>query len=341
MGENNRWFVRAGREARYVGHFLNNGVAALGWAEVGPLDPKATEDTVRALFERSYPKAKPGSRSVWAAQVKNWEWEVETGDTVVTYDPSQRLYFMGEVTSGVQWREHELARARQVRWLKKAPRDVLSHSARNSLGSIATLFRVAPEVMAELDKFAVPFDEELKPPLGRPPRLDEAVESDVDNIEDAALDDITDRAASLIEDRIMALTPYEMQDLVGGILRAMGYKTRISEPGPDRGVDLFASPDGLGLQEPRIFVEVKHRAGSIGSTAVRSFLGGRQSGDKCLYVSTGGFSREARYEAERAKVPLTLIALPDLRELLVEHYGSVDARTRQLVPLQQVYWPLE
>ena len=27
---------------------------------------------------------------------------------------------------------------------------------------------------------------------------------------------------------------------------------------------------------------------------VRSFLGGRKTGDRCLYVSTGGFTREAR-----------------------------------------------
>ena len=141
---------------------------------------------------------------------------------------------------------------------------------------------------------------------------------------------------------IAKLDPYEMEELVAGILRAMGYKTRLSAKGADRGVDIFASPDGLGLQEPRIFVEVKHRRGStMGSQQLRSFIGGRQTTDRCLFVSTGGFTKDARYEAERSNVPLTLLGLPDLRRLLVEHYENVDAETRRLVPLTMLYWPVQ
>ena len=119
----------------------------------------------------------------------------------------------------------------------------------------------------------------------------------------------------------------------------MGYRTRVSKPGPDRGVDIFASPDGLGLVEPRIFVEVKHRGGRVGSPEIRSFLGGRQAGDRCLYVSTGGFSTDARYEADRSPIPLTLISMPELRELLVDYYESLDSFTRALVPLRKLFLP--
>ena len=52
------------------------------------------------------------------------------------------------------------------------------------------------------------------------------------------------------------------------------------------------------------------------------------------------FSREARYEADRSRVPLTLLAMPDLRELLVNHYEDLDPETRALVPLKKVYWPV-
>ena len=120
----------------------------------------------------------------------------------------------------------------------------------------------------------------------------------------------------------------------------MGYKTRVAADGPDRGVDVFASPDGLGLQEPRIFVEVKHRKHTtIGAPDVRSFLGGRNQGDKCLYVSSGGFTKEAFYEAERSQIPLMLINLPQLREMLLDHYENLDSETRALVRLTKVYWP--
>nr|WP_242588359.1 restriction endonuclease [Corallococcus macrosporus] len=55
----------------------------------------------------------------------------------------------------------------------------------------------------------------------------------------------------------------------------MGYRTRVSEPGPDRGVDTFVSPDGLGLQKPHIFCEVKPGMGEeLGAQEIRFFLGG-------------------------------------------------------------------
>ena len=79
----------------------------------------------------------------------------------------------------------------------------------------------------------------------------------------------------------------------------------------------------------------------MGSQDLRSFLGGRQQGDRCLYVSTGGFSKDARYEAERSSVPLTLIDLPALRELVIEHYEQLDPEVRQLVPLTRLYWPVD
>lgn len=54
----------------------------------------------------------------------------------------------------------------------------------------------------------------------------------------------------------------------------------------------------------------------------------------------GGFSTDARYEAERSQIPLTLIEMPTLRELLVNHYEDLDPETRALAPLKRVCWPV-
>lgn len=78
----------------------------------------------------------------------------------------------------------------------------------------------------------------------------------------------------------------------------------------------------------------------MGAPDIRSFLGGRHPQDKGLYVSTGGFSKDAYYEAERANIPLSLMTIDDLVETLVEHYDSLDTETRQLVPLKRIYWPV-
>ena len=151
---------------------------------------------------------------------------------------------------------------------------------------------------------------------------------------------IESRSNELLEDCIVKLDWEQMQQLVAEILVAMGFKAEVSPRGSDRGIDIFASKDGLRLTEPRIFVEVKHRQGTrMGADQLRTFLGGRQPGDRCLYVSTGGFSKEARYEAERSNVPIKLIDLPRLRELIVEHYGAFSSDGIALLPLKKIFWP--
>jgi len=72
---------------------------------------------------------------------------------------------------------------------------------------------------------------------------------------------------------LLKLSEDELPQLVAAILRAMGLKTRISPKGADRGRDILASPDGLGFQEPRIKVEVKHKPNTaIGAPDLRSFI---------------------------------------------------------------------
>ena len=125
-------------------------------------------------------------------------------------------------------------------------------------------------------------------------------------------------ARELIKDKILILSDEEMEQLAAAILRAMGYRTRVTPRGPDRGVDVLASPDGLGLEEPRIKAEVKHRPATMGAQEIRSFLGGLREGDRALYISTGGFTKEAKYEADRSNIPLTLLNLDDVATLIVE-----------------------
>ena len=47
------------------------------------------------------------------------------------------------------------------------------------------------------------------------------------------------------------------EEQVDGFLPTMGYKMRVAAKGSDRGVDIFISPDGLGLQEPRLLAEAR------------------------------------------------------------------------------------
>jgi restriction system protein len=334
MSSQRFWFVRAGEGAAYLEEFLSQGLVAIGWKNIGPLDPAMTNAELDKRFQAAYPEEREGSRKVWAAQVKRFTREIKVGDSVATYGPEQRTYYLGTIESEAAWRDGDMPRFRKVKWSQRAYRDQLSIQTRNTLGAIATLFLVSDDASRELRDRAVPIASTEPPPPPKP-----ATPADVSS-EMAVRSEIEKKAEQFVEDSIVGLDWSQLQQLVAGILRAMGYKTRVSDQGPDRGMDIFASPDGLGLQEPRIFVEVKHRLGTpVGSQDLRAFLGGRKAGDKCLYVSTGGFSKDAKYEANRASVPLELVTLPDLRNLLIEHYENLDSETRSLVPLRRIYWP--
>lgn len=331
------WVVRAGENAAYVDEFLKEGMAAIGWKEAGPIDASTSDDELERIFQRSYPDEREGWRRVSVAMVKRFAREVHSNDPIATYDPNRRVYPLGVVVGDLQWRDHYLPRFRKVRWTHEVDRDVLSVSTRNSLGAIATMFRLDSDVAEEMFSKGRLIGTSPAVAAVQPPETSEDHET-----EELVLREVEQKAQQFVEDRLARLSWREMQALVAGILRAMGYRTRTSADGPDRGVDIFASPDGLGLQEPRVFVEVKHRRNEqMGAPQIRAFLGGRKPGDKCLFVSTGGFSKEARYEADRSAVPLTLLALTDLRDLLIEHYDKVDTATRGLIPLRQIYLPAE
>lgn len=77
----------------------------------------------------------------------------------------------------------------------------------------------------------------------------------------------------------------------------------------------------------------------MSSQQIRSVIGGRYKGDRGLYVSTGGFSKDARYEADRSTIPLTLWTLDDLVRALVENYEQVDMETKLLIQLKKTYFP--
>ncbi|MGH8084685.1 MAG: restriction endonuclease [Lysobacter sp.] len=324
------WMVR-GDGGRLYEEFKEKGVAAIGWADLAEHGKKGmSREQLKTLYRSWHPEVKPGAVVSAVSQVWRFINEISPGDRVATYSPANRTYLLGEVKGEAlfhpEWADLDMSLARTVDWQHEVARDALSAAAKNSLGSTLTIFQIPTTVDAELHAAAT----------GKPAASTTDIETDE---APDPLDEIELLAVERIKDLVSTLDWSEMQDLVAGILRAMGYKTQVSPVGADRGKDIIASPDGFGFENPRIVVEVKHRSGQMGSQALRSFLGGRHKDDRGLYVSTGGFSKDAYYEADRAQVPLTLWTLDNLVRALLDHYDATDAETKRIVPLKRMYWP--
>lgn len=337
---NSIWVVRAGREGIYADDFLQNGVVCIGWADLGDVSHDIQKSNLLNLHRQVYQDQTNSQAQVGVSQVLRFMNEIKIDDTVLTYDRDKQTYYVGRIISSYQWNPvlvPDLPRVREVKWTHRVLRSQLSVEARNTLGAIQTLFLVKGNVAGEIQSRAIPLDEEWIQAKTLPELAQIEVEAEV-QMERSLRLELLERVEEAIEDKMNRLSWDDMQELTAGILRAMGYRTTVSPRGSDRGVDVFASPDGLGLEEPRIFVEVKHRPlQSVGAQDVRAFLGGRSGRDRCLYVSTGGFTKEARYEAERANMPVRLLGIVDLRKLLVDYYDQMDEQAKSLIPLKRVY----
>lgn len=329
----NVWMIRAGQGGYLIGDFASKKIVAIGWNQLGDLTTLTSRDEIMDLCRKTYPKDKPGKVVTSASVVHKFRNVIQKGDGVVTYDPNAREYLVGEIASDYRFDPSVIpdhANIRDVAWRSRVSRDVLPNATRNSLGSTLTLFAISPEAWEDLQVTT-------GGAKGASHESGEVEKPDFEEIKRSR----EDEAHESLKDKLLELDEYQMQELLATILRAMGFKTRVSPRGPDRGLDVFASPDGLGLQEPRIKAEVKHRGDSIGAGELRSFIGGLRPGDRALYLSTGGFKKDAKYEADRSNIPLTLIDLDSLATLVEQHYENFDSDGRGLLPLTKIYWPSE
>ena len=326
------WMVRAGNNNELADLVEEKNAVAIGWAEMEDLSSLKTREQFKERYREGYPDHSPGRVPVSAGQMYRFVWEMQEGDYVLTYIKASRELLIGVADGPCEYRTDIFSElypnVRRVRWLKRVSRDDLSAPARNSLGSTLTVFQL-DDHLPEIHRIVTTTDEAPSP-------------TDEDEDTPPFFEDIRATADELIADLISHLDPYEFQDLVAGVLRAMGFRAVTVAPGPDRGVDIVAHPDPFGFERPRIKVQVKHRKGNVGGPEMRSFLGTLRAGDSGLYVSTGGFTGDARLEAaERSREPVKLLDRDDFIRLLLEHYEALDSEYKAQIPLRKVWVPAD
>lgn len=323
------WMVRAGRGSELLEDFLDGHRVAIGFLDAdvsGHLD----KGSIRALVQAARPSESPSQIDGAASQLHRFKNTLAKGDMVVTFDTDARIYHVGTIASDYRYMATGAKRhVRDVKWSAKVSREALTVPTRNSLGSSLTLFAIEGDARAELAAQATT----TSPPVAQP---QEAMAQDFQ----AYFEETERRAAELIADAFTAISPETMPMVVAALMRATGYHVRMGAAGADRGVDLYASPDPWMVRSPRVKVQVKHREAAMGGPELRNFIGTLQDGDTGIYVSTGGFTKDARYEAERSSRPVSLVDRAELIALFLEHYDKLDEDVRSLVPVKRVYLPV-
>lgn len=166
-----------------------------------------------------------------------------------------------------------------------------------------------------------------------------AVEADV-AVASITLEEAEETARQEIRAYLAKMPPYDFQELVATLLRAMSYHVAwVAPPGPDRGLDILAYTDPLGATGPRIKVQVKRRADKIAVQEARSFMAILSATDVGIFISTGGFTPDAHSEARHQENRrVTLIGLDELIDLWVENYNRIPEAERQRLPLKPIFY---
>lgn len=331
MDEPLMWMVRAGEGGYLFDDFKNGNYVAIGWKKIGDLSQVDSQEEIKKIYKNNWPDENPSKVGNDVAMIFKFRAILKPEHKVIIYNPNAREYLVGTIKGEYCYApDQEYPHTRKVEWLGPIERDSLKVASKNSLGSLLALFQINDDTVENVLNVLQGIESEETEPSGEKKEFEQLKE------------DTISRAHELIKDNILKLSPDDLEQLVAAILRAMGYKARVTPKGPDRGVDVIASPDGLGLEEPRIKAEVKHRPKSqMGSQEVRGFLGGMRQGDRALFVSTGGFTKDAHYEADRSNHPLTLLNLDDLALLIVNHYENFGMEGKVFIPLTRLYWPAE
>ena len=326
------WVVRAGEGGKIIEQVKKLGVVAIGWEQMGDCSGYTTREDFRDAYRRTRPDETNAYRiGIQSGQIYRFIREMQVGDTVMTPDGATREMLIGEVTGEYEFApgriDDRFVQLRAVNWKRTVSRDEMSSGLRAATAGLLTIFSIDG------------FDEEIR-------RLLEGAPTPTPDAQDVTpqvsfYEDTRARADELISDIIARIDPYDFQDLVAAVLRAMGFRTTVSPPGPDRGTDIVAHPDALGFEEPRIRVQVKHTKGSTGAPDIRNFRSVLAPGEKGLFVSTGGFSPDARREPDRAGAPLTLMDRDRFVDLLTEHYEQMEPEYQAMVPLRKVYIPVK
>jgi restriction system protein len=158
--------------------------------------------------------------------------------------------------------------------------------------------------------------------------------------EEATIHEIEQLAIDGLKKQINSKNPYEFQDLVAVLLRGMGYFTPYVAPqGKDGGIDVIAYRDPLGTMSPRIKVQIKHRGSSTAVQEVRQLMGLlHKDGDVGMFVSSGGFTPDAKATARSSPVHVELIDLDRFIALWQDFYPKLSDEDKAALPLVPIYF---
>ena len=303
------------------------GRIAIKCPEMGDLSK--IEDDRNAFKERYMqvcPNAKKGAIPIVSGMLYRFCYEIRIGDYIVFPSKSDRMVYIGEVMGNYEYddSQDEYVQIRSVKWLKHFPRTKFSQGALHEIGSAITFFLVK--------NYADEFLSALEPNFNH----DVDTSGDDETVRAVADDIIENTKDFVLKELSRNLKGYPLEGLVANLLKAMGYRVTISQPGGDNGIDITAYKDEL---PPRIVVQVKSQDDDIKETLIHSLKGAMSEGDYGVFVTLSNYKKNAMNYLKKTPI-IRGINGTELVDLILKYYDHLDEKYQKMIPLKKVYIPV-
>jgi restriction system protein len=233
---------------------------------------------------------------------------------------------------------NEFRHTRLVKWIRPdIPRTAFSQDLLYSFGAFLTVCRISRNdaerriaAVLEGKPDFVPLSE-----LERPSKPSAVVTTD-----EVATTDLAQAAHDQIVAQIQSrFIGHALARLVDAILNAEGWVTKLSPPGADGGVDILAGRGSLGLDQPRLCVQVKSQSSPADVTVYRTLQGSMQSfkAEQGLLVCWGGFNKVVLAEAKQGHFSVRLWESRNVVEAIYRNYERLPAEIQAELPLKRVW----
>ena len=181
-----------------------------------------------------------------------------------------------------------------------------------------------------------PYADEFMAALDKDFKKNYSSDSEDDSVGATAEDIIENTADFILKELSRKLKGYDLENFVADLLRAMGYRTKVSPQGGDSGIDITAYKDEL---PPRILVQVKNQNGDINETTIQSLKGAMREGDYGLFVTLSNYTKNAQKYLESTPI-IRGINGTELVDLILKYYEDLSEKYRKMIPLKKVYIPV-
>lgn len=343
------WVVRSGRYGERDAWALQNGTSGGGWKEVPDLTDCSSREAVGAVIAATYSDFSDNALANYTGQMWALRARIKPGDLLIMPLKTTKRIAMGRVTGGYEYLrdqpDPDCRHVVRVDWsITDLPRTAVKQDLLYTLGSALSIFAPSKnQAVARLetifrtlvDPGQVPFLGSVGPKVGvhdKPLGEDDVDEPELHaDIDEVALDQITARIAE-------EFAGHGLAALVSEILEAEGYMCTTSEPGRDGGIDIIAGRGVLGLDQPRIIVQVKS-GGQVGDPVVHQLHGvmSTQGADQGLLVAWGGLTKPARDSLRGHQLKVRVWESSDIVDALLRTYDRLSEDTRTRLPLKRVW----